>query len=333
MSTLKLDELVLGQKLSFKRTATDTYKLSRTDLSNNVVDEITIDSTGVNIPRLKILPDTLNAIFLTLPINYSVLNVSTPAKKDYLADGTTLVGQLFFNLVSEVSAKTDSTYGAFRPDVLQARYFVTNVGVSQTFYVPRGSLYLSGSAIVENVYIGDLAFVNATALLGGIDIIYFSGTFESYTKINATSTRVVVSKLAPDGFYTGGTFTKGTISVYDKLVFSNGSISTYDLVTAIAAGTTPVLNTAETTPTVIPPTAYTIDIPKLDSSLLPLDGGLAYRASWPGLFAKIGTFYGAGDGVTTFQLPMVDNTTLDVNGTTPIPGGGAYGVRAFIKGF
>lgn len=331
MSALKLDELIIGQKLSFKRTATDTYKLSRTNLSNTVVDEIIIDATGVDIPRLKVLPETLNAIYLALPISYSIANISTPSKTHYLADGFTEAGNLYYNLVSEKNAKDSLAYGAYRPEILQARYFI-GTSNSQIFYVPRGSLYFNGTTGVDTLYIGDLAWVD-TITHDSIDIFYFNGTFESYTKTNSGS-YLFVSKLASDGMYTGGRFLKSiTNGSADKLVFSNGSITVSSLSTAITNGTTPVLNTSETTPTVIPPEAILIDIPKLDSSLLPLDGGQAYRASWPGLFSKIGSFYGDGDGVNTFNLPMVDNTTVDVNGTSPIPGSGAYGVRAYIKGF
>lgn len=41
------------------------------------------------------------------------------------------------------------------------------------------------------------------------------------------------------------------------------------------------------------------------------DGAFAGRTAKPGLFAAIGTTWGAGDGVSTFQLPDLTGGTID----------------------
>ena len=60
----------------------------------------------------------------------------------------------------------------------------------------------------------------------------------------------------------------------------------------------------------------------------PGGGGLVLRTSYPNLFAAIGTTYGAGNGVTTFQIPWfpVGYGWIQLNGTNY----GAYSVGAVI---
>ena len=46
-------------------------------------------------------------------------------------------------------------------------------------------------------------------------------------------------------------------------------------------------------------------LPTMPDGWLPCDGRLVLRAQYPNLFAAIGTFWGAGDNVITFNLPEV----------------------------
>ncbi len=48
---------------------------------------------------------------------------------------------------------------------------------------------------------------------------------------------------------------------------------------------------------------------------IPCDGSQISRASFPALFAKIGTTWGAGNGSTTFNVPWFDGKTLVMSGT------------------
>jgi Microcystin-dependent protein len=48
---------------------------------------------------------------------------------------------------------------------------------------------------------------------------------------------------------------------------------------------------------------------------LPCDGAAVSRASFPALFAKIGTLWGAGNGSTTFNVPFFNGRTLVCSGT------------------
>jgi Phage Tail Collar Domain len=53
-----------------------------------------------------------------------------------------------------------------------------------------------------------------------------------------------------------------------------------------------------------------------ENGALPCDGSLQSRAIYPTLLKAIGTTYGAGDGLTTFQLPSIADYA---------------GLKAFIK--
>lgn len=80
------------------------------------------------------------------------------------------------------------------------------------------------------------------------------------------------------------------------------------------------------------PTGALIDWPiggSIPDGFLVANGQVVSRATYPGLFTVLGTFYGAGDGITTFGLPdLTDKFRVGASATV---GAGSQGGNATVS--
>lgn len=121
---------------------------------------------------------------------------------------------------------------------------VNNPGVTFFTLRPGIKLTISGSSGIDNVYVADGSTVDATALGGSTDSIYLRGTWAEYTKRLVNSNLVLTRTVG--GVQESVTVLPGTSSSADKLIFADGSITTFNASRNLTVSNpSPGLNTAE----------------------------------------------------------------------------------------
>ena len=196
------------------------------------------------------------------------------------------------------------------------------VNLNPTIYVKSGNVKIAisgnivvyGSQNIDSFYVTKGSIADLRTLAGGVDVIYFPSTFESYTKSNASNGLSASFTRLVDGLFECiYVATSGTSITTDTLIFTNGSINSFDAYNAIAVNPNCTLDSIAghdpltTTPATPDPSYAQINSPIPVNKLL-ANGQLVSRASYPYLFAQIGINYGAGDGLATFQLPTVPDS-------------------------
>lgn len=173
-----------------------------------------------------------------------------------------------------------------------------------------------GTRSVDSVYVKSGTKIDLTALGSAGDIVYLTGSWSSYTKTYGSETLTFTRAINGQYEVVKVSAMAGT-NYNDKIVFSDGSIGSNDARLALVANPNCTLasitgyDAATKTPST-PDSSFTLISSPIQSSKLFANGQIVSRANYSGLFAKIGTTFGAGDGVTTFQLPTIADLTPNV---------------------
>ena len=230
-----------------------TYDLSNTAGSNDKIylsgslADYTLQADSVN-----------NTLTLTRPsLNESItVSSGTPAAFDSLifANGVVSTYALYSAAVSNgtvptptpnASVETSLTpvagSGAAAGTPLNAT--VTAHAINQngeTFAsVKHGvNLIVNGGGGVDKVYVADGESVNATNLAGGVDQIYMRGNWADYTKALDTVNNTITFTRTISGVGESVIVATGTPGAFDRVIFADGAVNTYNASVALTASLT-----------------------------------------------------------------------------------------------
>lgn len=188
---------------------------------------------------------------------------------------------------------------------------VSNVGsATKTFTAVYGAAFVIGSRSIDNVYVVSGSDADLTALGSQSDVIYLTGAWAEYAK-TYTGETVTFSRILGDGILERVKVgAMNSSSGNEKLVFSDGSVLSYNARSAVVANPICAITDiagydATTTTPSAPPSDFLYIDTLTPSGVLKCDGTAISRSAYPALFARIGTSFGVGDGVTTFNLPNI----------------------------
>ena len=101
--------------------------------------------------------------------------------------------------------------------------------------LPGIAMTVYGSAAVDTVYVLKGGTVDCTNLFIGQDLIYFTGTWSSYSKTVSGSNNLWFSRVI-DGYTETVKVTAGSTNAQnDQLIFADGAVYSYDAKTAVVA--------------------------------------------------------------------------------------------------
>ena len=222
----------------------------------------TVDGSSENVRFVKssTASDVLvfrNGLVNSLDI-YNALNSTTPS-------------QSLQNLVPSSSETSQApNIPAVQNAVIKALAFDANGEVFKGFGGGGPKLIVSGSNGIDTVYVQEGSQVDATALKGGKDIIYFKGAWESYSKsVDALTGNITFARsVVVDGVsqneqvvVSGGS----TVATKDQLTFANGTVQTDYAKTAIVNNANALLSAVQyfdasiTTPGLAPVLSTSLD--------------------------------------------------------------------------
>ncbi|MFC7050150.1 beta strand repeat-containing protein [Emcibacter nanhaiensis] len=179
----------------------------------------------------------------------TVTRSGSSAASDVLvfADGTVSSYDLYTHLASGGAAPvpdsgTETSASPNLPSSFDAETKAAAMDASGIEFAPSQpgmSFTTIGSLGVDKVYVNPGATVDATALGGGIDIVYFSGNFADYTKTVAGTTLTLTRTVG--GNTETVTVAAGGGALNDQLVFADGSVRTKDLKDVLGSDPNPPL--------------------------------------------------------------------------------------------
>lgn len=302
----------------------DLNDFQKPDLTSAYSSEVLQTLIG-NINRVAIMdPGTASSI----PVGFVKLSSGTFSKwdgsswTDVSLSTSKRTGEITYDAVDLTVKTVTNASGAATVNVSQTTLAPTIYTASGFLKIAVKGLFdiIVGSRSADYIYVCKGSSVDLTATGSGTDVIYLTGSWDSYTK-TVTSETITFSRLV-DGMYERVKVSGMSGSGNDKLVFADGSVLSSDARSAIALNAncliTSIAGYDSATKTASSPDASFSVI----NSAIPVDkllanGQLVSRAAYPNLFAKIGVSFGAGDGSTTFQLPTI--------------AGPSSGVKAFIS--
>jgi len=213
----------------------------------------------------------------------TVLNGSTTNGQDNLvfADGSVITNNARSALQTSLSAaitdvsasnlgETSTNPGGLVPSTaggtLRGFGSVTTgstEGASFGMTQPGVTTILVGSSLVDKAYVNAYSIVDARNLLGGEDIIYFTGNWGSYTKSLTAVSGAIVFERTVNAMTERVTVLNGsTTNGQDKLVFTDGAVITNNarsaLQTSLSAAITAVTDYDLATTTPLPGPTVTI---------------------------------------------------------------------------
>jgi hypothetical protein len=226
------------------------------------------------------------------------------------------VGDISYALVDTTTKTVVTSFGSYNK-VVATTYSGTVYQwliIKSTLLGPaklsiEGNVRISGSRGADYVYIKPGSQADLMALAGGVDVIYFPSTFESYTKTLSGDTLAVYFSRYVNGMYERISVSTAT----DQLIFTNGSVNSANIYSAIETSPNCTIDSIAgcdllTTSPAVPDSGFVEFVSQFPSNKLLANGQLVSRTSYPYLFDRIGIAYGAGDGVTTFQLPTIPDS-------------------------
>lgn len=269
----------------------------------------------------------------------TVLNGSTLMGQDKLvfADGSVITNNarsaLLTNLNAAIGAVTGNNLaetsvnpGALVPVVaggtLRGFGSVTVGAVEGVVFgmtQPGVSTILVGSTLVDKVYAREGSIVDARNLLGGQDVVYFTGSWGSYTKSLTAVSGAIVFERTVSGLTERITVLNGSTTMgQDKLVFADGAVISNNarsaLLTNLNAAITSVVSydSATTTPALVAKTIAELNQEFINTGVMPVAVSIADTTANLVSGGVVSSYIGSGvavevmDTITVADLALID---------------------------
>jgi hypothetical protein len=109
--------------------------------------------------------------------------------------------------------------------------------VGETFASVRPGInyIVNGGNGIDTVYVADGSKVDATVLGQSVDLIYMRGKWSDYTKSLETNDTVLLFTRQVNGVTESVKVDAGTSRNFDRLIFADGSVTTFNAKTAITS--------------------------------------------------------------------------------------------------
>ncbi|NVO06769.1 MAG: hypothetical protein HXX19_12940 [Rhodoferax sp.] len=120
--------------------------------------------------------------------------------------------------------------------------------VAETFAVVRPGIeyFVTGGNGIDTVYVGDGEVVDATALGKSTDLVYMRGKWSDYSKTTESNGTVLVFTRPVNGVTEKVSVLAGTPNLFDRLIFADGSVSSYQAKVAILTSPVPAFDSLPT---------------------------------------------------------------------------------------
>lgn len=273
----------------------------------------------------------------------TVLNGSTTMGKDKLvfADGSVITDSARLALMTNINAaigavtgnnaaETSVDPGALVPIVaggtLRGFGSVTAGSVEGVVFgmtQPGVSTILVGSPLVDKVYAREGSVVDARNLLGGQDVVYFTGSWASYTKSLTAVSGAIVFERPVSGLVERITVLNGSTSMgQDQLVFADGAVISNNartvLLTNINAAITSVAlyDPATTTPALVAKTIAELNQEFISTGVIPVAVSIADTTANLVSGGVVSSYIGSGVAVeVTDTISVADLALIDAANT------------------
>ncbi len=220
------DKIYLGGNLSDYTGSVSGLLLSFSRVVNGKTESVTVaGGTSFNFDTLVFANGTVNTNALYNAVNNgTALPIPNPAETSLSPIGAAAPG-----------APLNATIKAFSTNTAA----VGQVGETFASTKPGISLIVNGGNGIDTVYVADGEKVDATVLGGSVDLVYFRGKWDDYTKsVIAGGTQLLFTRTI-GGNLESVTVTAGTTFNHDRLIFADGFIDTNNAKTRITDPTNP----------------------------------------------------------------------------------------------
>lgn len=190
------------------------------------LSDYTVSRTGATLTLTRTVEGKVETV------NLASANATTTPDALVFADGT-VATNLLYNHVSRGDAKpvpsgetSVAPMGAAAPNAdLSATVKVVSfdpAGETIALSKPGVTFQILGNSGVDVVYVADGTTIDASALGGGTDVIYFRGRWSDYTKV-VTGSRMTLTRTVGDHVETVTVSAAGN-TLNDQLVFADGAV-------------------------------------------------------------------------------------------------------------
>jgi microcystin-dependent protein len=193
-------------------------------------------------------------------------------------------------------------------DIVPTANISSNVGSAGMRF---NTVHAQSASLTGTLAVGTTASVSGSIIIGGSGAV--AGNLSTAGNLSSTSNRTSTSTTSGALVLTGGAGIAGNLHVGGTIVTATmpaGTSNTAVATTAFVQNNSVPTGGLMMWPTVSPPTGFLL-----------CNGSAVSRTTYAALFAVLGSTFGSGDGINTFNLP-------DYRNRTAIGAGGLYAAGA-----